>query len=251
MRRCIVNVANGGWYPAGQERLLASLVDAGYAGDVLAWRGPGNDAYSSGRPDALDPTEHRGELMVAPVADLPGPPHGDAPYAFKYWALQEARKAGYDLAVWCDSSVRFIGPPDLLHGAALPTGFWAVEMVMCRVGGWCSDAALEGLGLSRAEANKTPMAAATCFSVDMRQPPARELLRKLRKAAKDGLFLGDWTNERGQVSSDPGVKGHRHDQSCLSVFARQLGLPLDKGAYLFGFENAWTRENSVAVAAGM
>ena len=34
---CIVNAAQNSWYPRGQVRLIHSLLDNGYTGDILAY----------------------------------------------------------------------------------------------------------------------------------------------------------------------------------------------------------------------
>lgn len=225
MKRCIVNVATGpGWYPLGQDRLAASLRGLGYRGDVLLWR----DELPEGCPT-----------------------HEEAPYAFKYWALEEARQAGYEVAVWCDSSCYFVAWPDALFGAARCRTVWAAALADYYVNEWTSDACLRGLSMTREEAKRVPMVAATCFGVHFGHVDGRELLRDMLAAARGGLFAGSWTNEGHQVSRAPGVQGHRHDQSVLSVVVHRSGIPADKRNRLFGYDNAWTRGHSIVVAAGM
>jgi len=227
MKRCIVNVAVGSWYPQGQDRLVRTLREQGYRGDILLWR----DKLPRGSP--------------AHEVDA-------APYAFKYWALKEAQDAGYDAAVWCDASVYFVGWPDALFGATICRGVWVTNTGRY-VGRWTSDAALEKVGVSRASVADLPMVAATCFGLNFRHTDhGRVLLDGMMQMALDGVFAGKWSNNlAGDVSSDPKVMGHRHDQSAMSVLETYASLPRDGRRRLFCYESDWSKRHSVAVAAGM
>jgi hypothetical protein len=74
-RRAILNVATGPYVPL-QDRLVKSLAAAGWTGGVLTWT------------NALPPGS---------------PPHEDAPYGFKLYAIAEALRKGYLSVLWLDA----------------------------------------------------------------------------------------------------------------------------------------------------
>ncbi len=43
------------------------------------------------------------------------------------------------------------------------------------------------------------------------------------------LFNGPYTNDRRQVSTDRSVRGHRHEQSVISVLRHHLDMPFRAG----------------------
>ncbi len=57
---------------------------------------------------------------------------------------------------------------------------------------------------------------------------ATKLFNEYFKATQTyGNYEGDWTNESNQVSKDNRVKGHRHDQSVMSIIlAKEKIKPL-------------------------
>lgn len=192
----IINFAKGQWYPRGQARLRRSLSDVGYAGDT--W-------------------------MVGDEADIPSPSHQDSPYAFKPAMFAKARERGYRFVLWCDAAVWACKPIDPVwawiqsHGHLFFYNGW--------IGEWSSDAALESFGVSREEALKLHELMGCCLGLDLAQPKSQEFLARWVEKSLDGkTFPGSWTNAQGQVSADPRVKGHRHDQTAASLIAHQLGM---------------------------
>lgn len=225
MNRCVANVAVGGWYPRGQDRLRRSLVDLEFNGDMLFWK----DEYP---PGSLT--------------------HEQQPYAFKIAALEFAMMRGYGPAIWCDSSVWFIRQPEPIFRAIEKSGYWIMSQGW-QVGTWCSDDALPKLGIEREEAMEMPMVAATMFGIDLRTDLARQLLGWMRARCGDGSLCGSWTNENGEVSTDPRVKGHRHDQTALSVIVDRLGMEINWHPNFFEYrwEGVIPNPTCVALAQGM
>ena len=67
MKKAIINVGNGFWYPKGQKRLFDSLRSVGFDGDLLGLS----------------------------LSELNGcPPHSKVPYAFKPYSFLEAKRRG-------------------------------------------------------------------------------------------------------------------------------------------------------------
>jgi hypothetical protein len=196
VRKCVINFAAGSWYPAGQRRLLASLRDVGFDGDALA---------------------------SSSESELGAPPHIASPYAFKPFALREAVARGYELVIWADASVWAIRDIQPMF-AHLERYGW-MFFFNCAAGTWTSDACLRSFGIDRDRAMSIPMLMGICMGWNMREPKCREFLRVwLEKAVDGSTFPGSWTNHHHEVSRDPRVLGHRHDQSAASLIAWQLGM---------------------------
>lgn len=198
MKRCVINVATGAWYPRGQERLVNSLKTVGWDGDILAF----TDEQS-----------------------VDAPSHKISPYAFKPFALQRAVNRGYDLVLWADASCWAVRPIAPMFEHLQQHGH--LFFLNCNTGNWSSDASLRSFGLTRGESFDIPMLMGICMGWDMTRPICQEFLKRWLEKAQDGVtFPGSWTNHHHEVSSDPRVYGHRHDQTAASIIAWKLDMPL-------------------------
>ncbi len=191
---CIVNVALGTWYPQGQARLRCSLEEVGYDG-VLHF------------------------LTTLPAGS---PPHEEVPYAFKTYAMREAAEK-HRYLLWLDASMIALRPLTPIFERVREHGYFLLHGAY-KAGEWMSDRMLAMTGRSREEFMARPNLLSGCVGLETRHAIGAEVLDRWCAAAKDGSFIGAWTNENGQVSSDPRVRGHRHDQSALDVIAQHLGL---------------------------
>lgn len=194
---CVINVSVGKWYPRGQDRLSKSLDNIGYKGKKLFWK----NSYPHFCPS-----------------------HQKIPYAFKPYAFREAQKRGFDMALWIDSAVYAIKPIDCYfqrmeqEGHVLMKNGWSN-------GEWCTDAALNTLGLTREEALKMPHLMACVMGLNFKTERSLKFLDEWFKLANDGItFPGPWTNKNGEASSDKRVLGHRHDQTAASTISYRLGM---------------------------
>jgi hypothetical protein len=209
-KHCIINFANSARnYSDGQKRLEKSLKKHALEIDFLKW------------------TNEK---------ELGCPPHKDVPYAFKPYAFKKAREFGYNVILWLDASIYAIKPLKPVFDyiewngcyfeKALPK-FWTGE--------WSSDIALRNLNVSRTGAMGIKELAATVMGLNFRSEIANRFFDKWFGYAQDGeTFVGEWTNERLQVSSDPRVKGHRHDQTVASILAHQMNIKLLEHHTFFG-----------------
>ena len=200
--RCIVNVATGR-YCRGQQRLREALAAAD------------------------EPFRMWSEMPRG------CPPHEQMPYAFKAYAMEEARQTGAELIMWLDASIlpiRDLEPIWLYtkqHGVWLSKNWWNNYV-------WTADAAYGELFpefdiATAREVNKTMWhVAGTAFCVDVTHPAGKELLNGYIALACGRAFAGPWWNKaypdyrnRGgaEVCGPPDVLGHRHDQTALSVLA--------------------------------
>ena len=199
MNPVIVNVGRGKWYPRGSERLKRTVERLNPGVPVLQWV----DTYPPGSPT-----------------------HEQAPYGFKMAAINHAASLGYDVILWADSSMFCVRPLRPFFEAIKGHGH-VLQVNGFKCGEWCSDAALERLEFAREEAWQIPDYTGCCMGFDVTNERTAEFLRLLTVEANDGVsFRGDWFNDKGQVSSDPKVRGHRHDQVVGSLLAHRLGLPL-------------------------
>lgn len=196
MKRCILNVACGGAYPLGQDRLVRSLIRVGDPTDRMMWR----DQW-------------------------PGAPHADAQGGFKIDAFDLAYEAGYRQIVWLDAQVIARRSLDRIWQwlerrpvLQVQDGWW--------LGQWTSDAALEIFGITRDKAMEIPMSWTKVVGIDLDRKAGVAFLDRWRDLRDRGAFAGPWHADHIPVSSDPRCKGHRHDQSCASFLAWEMKEPM-------------------------
>ena len=196
MKKCVINFARGSWYAQGQQRLLDSLNEVRFDGDVLLFNNE---------------------------ADLGAPSHQVCPYGFKPYALARAIELGYTHVIWADASVWAIRNIQPMFDHIDKQG-WMFFLNTC-TGQWTSDACLEVFGLTRDEAMKQDMLMGICMGFKTTHPVTQQFFKEWLAHANDGKsFPGSWTNKNHEVSHDPRVNGHRHDQSVASILAWKLGM---------------------------
>jgi len=206
MERCIVNyITRNAWHPHGQERLAKSLKMVGFDGDVLFFD---NDNFKCVR-------------------------HHETPYAFKLFVLEEARRLGYDVALWVDASFWAITPLVELFEKIKEHGF----LCQCSgysLGQWSSDISLQHLKLDREEAFRMNMFSGGFTGYDFRNEKVVAFFEEFLKEARIGTaFRGSWTNRKQEVSSDPRVMGHRHDMIVGTYLMHKHGLQMEEENSLF------------------
>jgi len=193
---CVVNFANGRWYPRGQARLMTALRCVGYTGSVLLF----DDERSIGSPT-----------------------HAECGYGFKLYSLLKARDLGYTKLLWVDSSVWPVKDIQPVFDHIQADGIFLLRGGN-HLGEWSSDASLAEFSLSRDKAMAVPEATAALIGLDLDQAIGQTFLYEL--AEHIHLFHGATTNEHRQVSEDSRVKGHRNDQTVISLIANRHGIRL-------------------------
>jgi hypothetical protein len=216
-RCCVVSLATKDKrYSEGLKRLEKSLERAGFSGDVVCWR-PGT--YPAGCPS-----------------------HLDVPFAFKPFCFMAAKRR-YDLVLWLDARCVVIRKLDPVFAEIEERGYVLFRNRRFVLGEWASDLALDLFGLSREQALGLPEVNAAALGLDLRNPVAASFLDSWYEAARDGrAFRGtveplrSWEdyqdvkrNRSGKVSTDPRVRGHRHDQTVAGILAHRLDLNLYDG----------------------
>lgn len=183
-------------------------------------------------------------------------------YAAKPFALEYARQSGADVAILLDAAFFPIRPIQPMVEHIQRNGYY-----LCRngfkLGEWSSDKIVDAFGLTRNAAFKIDEISSYCVGLDLQRPDNVKMLGWwCSMAATSDLFPGPHTatgqpgRNPGFVSTDPRVKGHRHDQSALSLICNRLGMNRlsDRPhltAYHLGYGGALPNESTVLVNHGV
>lgn len=157
------------------------------------------------------------------------PFHVDNPYSFKMHSIQTAINAGYTEILWLDTSVWAVAPVHPIFDIISEQGYF-FEGNGCFLGEWCSDKVLYFYKIGRDAAMDIPMAQGGFMGFNFNNLIGEKLFSSLTIAYNADLFKGDWNNEDKSVSNDNRVKGHRHEQSCMSAIIHTLGIPFSHNA---------------------
>ncbi len=196
MKHCIVNFSDYAFLK-GQERLIKSLKDFNYQGDIITF----NSFEQVGSKS-----------------------HQEVPYQFKVYAIEKARQMGYDVILYCDASLFAVkdAMPVIYH--IIDKGY-LMEFCGFSAGQWSTDICLKEFGLTRDEAMNVPMHSAGFTGINFQNQLANEFFNKWLKSAQEEIsFQGAWNNLQKQCSQDERCLGHRHDQTTASIIAHQIGM---------------------------
>jgi hypothetical protein len=141
------------------------------------------------------------------------PLHKDNPYAFKIYAINNLRSQGYEQILWLDASIVFVKHFKPIFDWIEEKGFF-FEHCGHSVGHWCNEQTLNYFGITREQGFAMPMFSAGFTGLDFTNPKAVEFFNRWEKSMLDGYFKGSWDD-------------HRHDLTCASVIANQMGMVKD------------------------
>lgn len=235
MSRAIVNVATTDYTRRGQNRLREALLI------------------------------HSPESWLALHEQLPSgsPSHQLVPYAFKVYALEATRRAArLDSLLWCDSCILPVRSLEPAWEKIERDGYLLMNNGFSNYE-WTADSAYpelfrdhEGnrfdignqhcMNAARQMNRKIPHVVGGFFGLSMKHEIGRAFLAELyRLASETRAFCGPWSNWNHEYNEDtnafvgaewkgqhtypcgpPDVRGHRHDQSAMSVIAWRLGMVL-------------------------
>lgn len=192
-RIAILNAAMGGWYPQGQERLLNSLQEVGYTGDILHWTDNTiNDYYQS-----------------------------DCVYTIKAAALWSAYVQKYDVILWLDCAIYAVKHPQYIisliqqqGGYFIPSGF--------SLGQTANDYALHYAGISRDRACELPELNTCVFGIDLTHEQGKRWFDYFMACARDRVFHG--SRQHDNQSKDPRFLFHRQDQTAGTLAYYRAGF---------------------------
>ncbi len=208
MRAVITTVAIGGWYPRGAARMIEKFAQVSSGFELQAYI----DVFPPGAPGRV----------VVDGYDYSG-------YCAKPFALLGALRSGAEIGILLDASFYPIRHIEPLVNWIGDTGYY-----FCRngfnLGEWSSDAALAKFEISRERAFAIEEISSYCVGVHRKHLDLVEAWCESWPSfpgphsnvkAQDKRF--SYRNE-GFVSDDPRVRGHRHDQTALTVLAWRAGL---------------------------
>lgn len=139
------------------------------------------------------------------------PDHLSNPYAFKIYAFEKALNLGYKKILYLDCSVWATRPVWPIFEFISLDGFLMQEAGHY-LKDWINDNALNYFGVKREELGNTIMYGnAGMLGLNFDHPAAVEFFKRWKDAMLAGAFIGSWDN-------------HRHDMSCGSLIAWQLGM---------------------------
>lgn len=228
MARAVVNFADGP-FVAGQERLRKCLEDR---------------LINPGASYLCFPPSPRS------LGGTDWPTQEQKPYAFKAYALREAWAAGFLSLLWCDASVVAIRDLSPIWERIERDGYWINKNGWNNYE-WTADSAYPhlfscDLETARVQNKAIEHVRATAFGLSTTHPVGRKIFEEFyRLAAWTDCFCGPYANsnfrefpgERGSTIRPWGrgyaapcgpedVRGHRYDQTALSVIAWRQGCQL-------------------------
>lgn len=177
-------------------------------------------------------------------------------YTAKPFALKECMDDGATIAILLDAAfypIRDIFP---LVDHIAQHGYYLCDNGF-QVGEWSSDDCLNRMAISREKAMLMRECSSYCVGLNFANASVecKGLLNDWCWWAQDGVaFVAPHTNTRGNfarksdrnpgfVSADPRVRGHRHDQTILSLLAPIYGLTTFTARPLFtSYKNSATAE---------
>jgi hypothetical protein len=165
--------------------------------------------------------------------EIGSPTHKEVPYAFKAYAIDKARKMGYDLVLWCDSVVYPISDLKPVFDYINKNAYMFFNNIGYSIGEYTSDKCLELLNMSSDEAFDSKMLMACCMGFNFKDTKVNKIVDSYLFHATSGAYHGDWFNNNKQVSKNNLVKGHRHDQSVISILVHQNKLNVLNGNQTF------------------
>ena len=241
--RVVINVASTPHTRKGQDRLKAKLDEMGE------------------------------ELVRFRSLPLGWPSHEAVPFAFKAHALHVV-ELQYDTLLWCDASILPVRSLEPVWEKIERDGYLLMNNGFANAT-WTADSAYPDLfGVDRElwggggedsvrETNRSiPHTVGGFFGLSMKHDNGRAFLAELyRLASETKAFCGPWWNSNNPEYADkpgaarcgpPDVKGHRHDQSAMSVIAWRLGMKLSDcpDYFVYGKAEQATDPRTCVVADG-
>lgn len=155
-------------------------------------------------------------LAFRTEAQVGAPPHSENNYAFKVYSFIKAYELGYRQILWLDASMRAIKDITPIFDIIDKDGYffqdsgWTNER-------WTNKAAKEYFGHAKGR-----MLSGGVLGLDLTNPLAYKFFDLWSQAMRCGVFNGDWSD-------------FRHDQSCASLIAYDLGMKLQDDNTFFSF----------------
>lgn len=145
------------------------------------------------------------------------PLHSDNPYAFKLYAFKRALSEGYRKIIYVDSSVWAVRNIQPVFTILNKVGFVMQESGHY-IRDWCNDHTLKYFNHKKEDfGNAVMYGNAGLLGLDFDQSVCQEFFHRWFEAMAHDCFKGEWT----------GPNAHRHDMSCGSIIAWEIGMDLE------------------------
>jgi hypothetical protein len=124
---------------------------------------------------------------------------------------------------------------------------------------WTADSAYQDLAVTRDENAGIEHVVATTFGLNLAHPTGKAIFDEYLRLAQTSAFKGPWWNsngpDRGKAGAAPcgpvSTRGHRHDQTALSVVAWRNSVELTSAPKWFAYrDNKPPNPESVLLADG-
>jgi len=195
-KACIISCGVGhGHYHVGIDRLAKSLNFVGWAGDTILRKD-----YPPNSP------EHG----------------GDNQYNFKVWAFEEAFSLGYEVVIWCDSSLYAVENPMPLFDYVNVNGLYFFKSGYS-IAETATDKLLNYAGLKREDLLDTSEFATGLIGVNIMNPKGKEWFNTWKQYMLDGMFGGNRVHDTNDSESAT-FRFSRQDQSANSVILYKMGI---------------------------
>lgn len=216
MKRCIASWSSKGRenYNGAMLRLIRSCKDAGWDGDYVMGSLDGDcDEY-------LGAEIKLGSYPRSETYNLHNN-HAEIPYGFKPEQIQVARERGYDVVIWCDSTIRMLRYPTEILAFAKDHGVAAFDNLGHPLHKYISDVCVNRTGLTPEELPVAKNIMACCIVFDFTHPMAGKVLDRWMELRADSFSF-----QNGYGSTRPEFITHKHDQSALAAILFKYGVPL-------------------------
>ncbi len=178
----------------------------------------GDGKYRKGLQRLKESLEANGvpHMLFTNFAQLaPCPTHRQSPYEFKIHAIKKAWQVDKHV-LWCDASMFLVGDIKRIANLIEYEGYF-MEEAGHYIKDWCNPLTQTYFNFDK----QTPLPQQRMFSAG--------LLGLNRDSLTAQMFMGQW-----QESADAGCfkgswKDHRHDMTCGSIIANQLGMQYQTG----------------------
>ena len=195
-KACIISCGVGhGHYHVGIDRLAKSLNFVGWAGETILRKD-----YPPNAP------EHG----------------GDNQYNFKVWAFEEAFSIGFEVVIWCDSSLYAVENPMPLFDYVNVNGLYFFKSGYS-LAETATDKLCNYADVQRETLIDVSEFATGLIGVNISNPKGKEWFNTWKQYMIDGMFGGNRVHDEND-SQHHLFKFSRQDQSASSMILYKMGI---------------------------
>lgn len=157
-------------------------------------------------------------------------PFNDSMYGFKPHAIQIARDSGYKKIFWIDCTVVVQDKLDYYDQFTEEHGGVLAVQDDNKLTGFCSNKALQYLGLNRSYLTDKHLVGGSLYYFDFNVHKCQQIFDLWMKSEQDGMF-GSMVEQCGER-----LQGHRSDETMMSLALYSSGSKPFTGATRYNWE---------------